>query len=71
MISNDEMRLTLNDLILRICVTDGRVNDFYLGAHLALNILANHEEIRDHHEYMERLDHIIAKEKSSWQACTN
>ena len=71
MLDHNEIGKVLDSLVSRICVTEGRVNDFYLGAHLALNVLVNHMGVQDHYEYMNRLDNIIAKEKARWQASTN
>lgn len=64
-------RASLNAIATRVCETHGRLQDFYLGAHLALNLLANHEEITGAGEYIALLDERIGKEMGSWQASTN
>ena len=68
---DEDLRKGLNTLTTRIGNSDGRTRDFYLGAHLALNLLANHEEITGAGEYVALLDEKIEKEMGLWQASTN
>lgn len=38
----------------------GTLRDYCIGAHLALNLIRNHEEIRDQSVFMALFDNIIA-----------
>ena len=38
----------------------GTLRDYHIGAHLALNLIRNHEEIRDQSVFMALFDNIVA-----------
>ena len=67
MTGGPELQATLRTIASRVCETDGRVQDFYLGAHLALNLLVNHWSVETEEEYMALLDGAIGKEMAKWQ----
>lgn len=71
MTGGPELQATLRCIASRVFETDGRVQDFYLGAHLALNLLVNHWSVDTNEEYMALLDGAIGREMAHWQASTN
>ena len=56
-----ESRLALNALAVRIDECGGRMQDLYLGAHLALNLIHNHAGLTAD-EFTALLDSKIGRE---------
>lgn len=69
--TRESLRGALADLACRVGETDGRMRDVYLGAHLAVNLLSNHDDLAGHDEFVTLLDSVIGKEFGEWQAFTN